>query len=48
MAIEIKNLSLEEYLDKSRFYLRDIIIGLQVSDTWKIQLTIAINFFKKY
>ena len=25
-------------------YLRDIIINLQKSDTWKIQLTIAINF----
>ena len=25
-------------------YLRDIIINLQKSDTWKIQLTIVINF----
>ena len=25
-------------------YLRDIIINLQKSDTWQIQLTIAINF----
>ena len=25
-------------------YLRDIIINLQKSDTWKIQLTIPINF----
>ena len=25
-------------------YLRDIIINLQKFDTWKIQLTIAINF----
>ena len=24
--------------------MRDIIIDLQSSDTWKIQLTIAINF----
>ena len=39
-----KNLSLEEYLYKIRPYLRDIIIDLQESDTWKIQLTIAINF----
>ena len=39
-----KNLSLEEYLDKIRPYLRDIIIDLHESDTWKIQLTIAINF----
>ena len=39
-----KNLYLEEYLYKIRPYLRDIIIDLQESDTWKIQLTIAINF----
>ena len=39
-----KNLSLEEYLDKIRPYLRDIIIDPQESDTWKIQLTIATNF----
>ena len=39
-----KNLSLEEYLYKIRPYLRDIIIDLQESDTWKIQLTIEINF----
>ena len=25
-------------------YLRNIIVDLQTSDTWKIQLTIAINF----
>ena len=25
-------------------YLRDIIINLQKSDTWKIQSTVAINF----
>ena len=28
----------------TKLYLRDIIINLQKSDTWKIQLTIAINF----
>ena len=39
-----KNLSLEEYLNEIKPYLRDIIIDLQESDTWKIQLTIAINF----
>ena len=39
-----KNLSLDEYLDKIKLYLRDIIIDLQTSDTWKIKLTIAINF----
>ena len=39
-----KSLSLEECLDKIRTYLRDIIIDLQESDTWKIQLTIIISF----
>ena len=35
-----RNLSLDEYLNKIEPYLRDIIIDLQKSDTWKIQLTI--------
>ena len=39
-----KHLSLHEYLEKTRPYLRDIIIDVQESDTWKIQLTITINF----
>ena len=39
-----KNLSLKEYLDKIKPYLRDIVINPQKSDTWKIHLTIAINF----
>ena len=39
-----KNLSLEEYLNKTKPYLRDIIINLQESDPCKIQLTIVINF----
>ena len=38
-----KNLSLDEYLDKIKSYLRDII-DFQVSDTWKTQITIEINF----
>ena len=38
------NLSLDEYLHKIEWYLRNIIFSLQNSDTWKIQLTIAINF----
>ena len=38
------NLSLDKYLNKIKPYLTDIIINLQSSDTWKIQLTIAINF----
>ena len=39
-----KNSSVKEYLDKIKPCLRDIIIILQKSDIWKIQLTIAINF----
>ena len=39
-----KSLSLEEYLNKIRPYLRDIIIDLQRCDTWKIQLAMAVNF----
>ena len=38
-----KNLSAKECLDKIKPYLKDIIINLQKSDTWKIQLIIAIN-----
>ena len=39
-----KTLSVEEYLDKIRSYLRDIISDLKQSDTCKIQLTTTINF----
>ena len=39
-----KTPSVKEYLDKVKPYLRYIIINLQKSDTWKTQLTIAINF----
>ena len=39
-----RNLSLGEYLNKIKPYLRDIIIYLQNSDTWEVQLTVAINF----
>ena len=39
-----KTLSVEEYLNKIRPYLKDIINNLKKSDTWKIQLTIAYNF----
>ena len=38
-----KKLSIEEYLNKIRPYLKDIINNLKKSNTWKIQLTIAIN-----
>ena len=37
------NASLDEYLIKIKPYLKDIIIDLQSSDTWKIHLTIAIK-----
>ena len=39
-----KTLSIEEYLNKIRQYLNDIINNLKKSDTLKIQLTIANNF----
>ena len=37
-------LSLDEYLNKTETYLKNIIIDLENSDAWKIQLTISINF----
>ena len=40
-----KNLSVKEYLDEIKLCLRDIIINLQKSGTWKVQLTIAITLF---
>ena len=39
-----KSLSTEEYLDKIR-YLSDIINDRKTQGEWKIQLTMAINFF---
>ena len=36
--------SVEEYLNKIRSYLRDLVNDLKQSHTWKIQLTITINF----
>ena len=41
---ENRNLSLDEYLNKVEPYLSSIITDLQNPDTWKIQLTIVINF----
>ena len=38
-----KTLSVEEYLNKTRPYLKDIC-NLKKSGMWKIQLTIANNF----
>ena len=39
-----RNLSAKKYFNETKSYLKDIIINLQKSDSWKIQLTIAINF----
>ena len=39
-----KKLSVENFLNKIRSYLKDIINNLKKSDLWKIQLTITINF----
>ena len=39
-----KTLTIEEYLDMIRPYLRDIINNHKTQGKWKIQLTIAINF----
>ena len=39
-----KKLSVEEYIDKIRPYLKNIINDIKNPDSWKIQLTITINF----
>ena len=39
-----KPLSVEEYLNKIKQYLKDINNNLEKSDTWKIQLKTANNF----
>ena len=39
-----RNLLLDEYLNKIKLYLKNIIINLQNSDAWNMQLTIEINF----
>ena len=39
-----KTLSVEEYPNKTRPYLKDIINNLKKSYSWKIQLTTANNF----
>ena len=44
MKVMMIEISLEEYLNKIEPYLRNIIIDLKNSDTWKTQLIIAINF----
>ena len=39
-----RNLLLDEYPNKIECYLRNAVLNLQNSDTWKTELTIAINF----
>ena len=47
MNIKVKvienKLSIGEYLNKIRPYLKDVINNLKKSDAWEIQLTMAIN-----
>ena len=38
-----RNLSLDEYFNETEPYLRNTIIDLKNSDTWKIQLAIVVN-----
>ena len=40
MVIEVKT----NHLDKSKPYLKNIVIDFQKFNTWKTQLTAAINF----
>ena len=42
---EGKTLQIKEYLDEIQPYLKDIINDYKKADTWKIQSTIAVNFF---
>ena len=44
MCDKNKNLSVNEYLNEIKPYLKDIITDFQKSGTWKIQWAIAINF----
>ena len=39
-----QTLLVEKYLNKSRPYLKEIINDINKSDTWKIQLTVTVNF----
>ena len=43
--MELKHYQFEEYHDKIRPYLKDIINDLKQCDAQKTQLTITINFF---
>ena len=40
-----KKLSIEEYLNKVRPYLKNMINDLKLQGQWKFQLSITINFF---
>ena len=39
-----RSLWLDKYLNKIKPHFRNIIINFQNSDSWKIQLPVAINF----
>ena len=39
-----KTVSVEQYINKTRPYLKEIIGNLKTSDTWRIQYTIANSF----
>ena len=43
-GVKKRKLSLDECLNKIECYLRNIIIGPQNSNVWKVQLQIEINF----
>ena len=45
MVIKNEALLIEEYLNKIRPYLKNIINDLKKFDTWQIQLMIAIYVF---
>ena len=44
VTVIVITLSVEEYLNEIRPYLKNIMNNLEKSDTWKIQLIIANNF----
>ena len=43
-CIRNKDVTVKKYLNEMKPCLRETIINFQKSDTWEIQLTIAINF----
>ena len=44
LNVKNKTLLIKEYIEEIKPYLKDTINSLKKSDTWKIQLRIAINF----